>query len=230
VTTGPRYARFARRLRGIMLDTIFGLTGMAVALLIAASSGNDNVSRAVGLVFVAVLLLYEPVLVSLTGGTLGHYLTNLRVVDDRGGNVSFLKALARMLIKGFLGWYSFVILMATRRNQAIHDLVTRSTVQVRDPAKASPGQYVTERIEPANTNMPSAGRRVVVILAYMLMSLVLRAVVMTAFTSQSCIQNTSYCSGAYKIIDVVMSVAWLFVIALVIGFGWKGKLFGARKA
>ena len=87
---------------------------------------------------VTAVLLYEPVLVSFTGGTVGHHLTNLRVVDDRGGNVSFLKACARMVVKDLLGWCSFVILMATSRNQAIHDLVTRSTVQIRDLAKALP--------------------------------------------------------------------------------------------
>lgn len=164
---GPQYARFSRRLRGIMLDSILGLVAMAIVLLIAASSANDLVSRVTGFVFVAALLLYEPLLVSFTGGTVGHHLTNLRVVDDRGGNVSFPKAFARMVIKGVLGWYSFVILMATRRNQAVHDLVTRSTVQIRDPAKASPGQYVVERREPVAANMPPSWQRIIVILAYL---------------------------------------------------------------
>ena len=86
-----------------------------------------------------VLVLYEPILVSRMGGTLGHYFTNLRVVDDRsGGNIGFARACARVVIKGVLGLYSFVILAATRRNQAVHDLLTRSTVQIRDPAKALP--------------------------------------------------------------------------------------------
>src|ERR1700704_6155240 len=124
----PRYARFSRRLRGMMLDWAITLIVMFGAVLVAVTVGSDNFSRALGILVVIALLLYEPVLVSFTGGTLGHYFSNLRVVDDRGGNVSFLKACARMVVKGLLGWYSFVILMATRRNQAIHDLITRSTV------------------------------------------------------------------------------------------------------
>lgn len=144
----PRYARFSRRLRGIMLDWVITLSVVMGALLIAASARNDDVSRALGILVVTAVLLYEPVLVSFTGGTVGHHLTNLRVVDDRGGNVSFLKACARMVVKDLLGWCSFVILMATSRNQAIHDLVTRSTVQIRDLAKALPGQYITERKAP----------------------------------------------------------------------------------
>ena len=126
---GPRYARFPRRLRGIMLDWIFAMMILFGAVLVAVSLQNDGFSRTLGILVVTTLFLYEPVLVSLTGGTLGHHFANLRVVDDRhGGNVSFLKACARVVIKGLLGWYSFVILAATRRNQAAHDLLTRSTV------------------------------------------------------------------------------------------------------
>jgi uncharacterized RDD family membrane protein YckC len=148
-----------------MLDWIITLSVTAAALLVAASARNDGVSRVLGFLVVTGLLLYEPVLVSFTGGTLGHHFTNLRVVDDRGGNVSFLKACARVVIKGLLGWYSFVVLAATRRNQAIHDLMTRSTVQIRDPTKASPGQYVTEDSESANGIVPSRWRRAAIIFA-----------------------------------------------------------------
>jgi uncharacterized RDD family membrane protein YckC len=225
----PRYARFSRRLRGIVLDWIITVSVIAGALLVAASARNDDVSRVLGFLVVAGLLLYEPVLVSFTGGTLGHYFTNLRVVDDRGGNVSFLKACARMVVKGLLGWYSFVILAATRRHQAIHDLVTRSTVQIRDPAKASPGQYVTERVELAEANMPSRWRRVIVILAYLLLSYALGLAAVFASMSRSCLRNEVLCSAAVGIINVVASLGLLFLTALIIGLGWKGRLFGARK-
>ena len=52
----------------------------------------------------------------------------MRVVDDRGGNVSFIKALARMIIKSLLSWYSFLAMAMTSRHQAVHDLLPRSTV------------------------------------------------------------------------------------------------------
>jgi hypothetical protein len=181
------------------------------------------------------LLLYEPVLVSFTGGTLGHYSTNLRVVDDRsGGNVSFLKACARLVIKGVLGWYSFVILAATRRNQAVHDLLTRSTVQIRDPVRARPGQYMTERVELAASGMPSGMRRIVAICLYLLLLFVvfvvaLNMVVAAGWLSRSCL-NEGYCSGGERVISLAPNVALLVMIAAVIALGWRGKLFGARKA
>jgi uncharacterized RDD family membrane protein YckC len=213
-----------------MLDWIITAAAIAAALLATASSGNDDFSRVVGWAVVFMLLLYEPILVSAAGGTLGHIFTNLRVVDDRnGGNVSFLKACVRFVIKGLLGWYSFVVLSATRRNQAIHDLMTRSTVQIRDPAKALPGQYVTERGGLADLSMPSWWRRSAVIGGYLLLTYIVGGVAVVGSMSRSCLNNDSSCSSGERIINVGISLALLFMTAAIIGLGWQGRLFGARK-
>jgi uncharacterized RDD family membrane protein YckC len=228
-TPAPRYARFSRRLRAMLLDWIITLIVMFGALLLAAAMGNDNVSRALGVAVVIALLLYEPVLVSYTGGTLGHFFAILRVVDARnGGNISFPKACARGAIKGLLGLHSFVTLAATRPNQAVHDLLTRSTVQIRDPAKAFPGQYMTERAEPAAANMPSGLRRVMVIFAYLLLMFVADAVMMAGSLSPACI-DSNFCSAGERMVGFAAGIMPLALAALLIGLGWKGRLLGARK-
>ena len=67
---------------------------------------------------------------------------NLRVVDNRsGGNVSLLKALARLVVKGVLGIFSFFSMNLSRRHQAIHDILTRSSVQIKNPSRAQPHHY-----------------------------------------------------------------------------------------
>src|ERR1700722_12552473 len=205
LSSSPRYARFSRRLRGIILDWVIASIASFGAIWIAIIIRDDTFSRTLGIVVVIALLLYEPVLVSFTGGTLGHYFTNLRVVDDRdGGNVSFLKACLRALIKGLLGWYSFIILAATRRNQAIPDFLTRSTVQIRDAAKASPDQYITERSELAAADLPSRVRRVVVICAYLLLMfsgylIFLGGFLAAGFVSARCTNSVYYCSTGERI-------------------------------
>ena len=233
--TAPLYARFSRRFRGIFIDWVITLVVMFGALLVASTVATDTLSRALGIVVIAVLLLYEPILVSFTGGTVGHHLTNLRVVDDAtGGNVGFLKACARLLLKSLLGWYSFVILAATRRNQAIHDLVTRSTVQIRDRTKARPGQFITERAEPAAgaSTMPPRWQRILVICLYLVLlfaalSVALYLLATTGLLSARCV-NSNYCSGGERVANVVIDIAFLLLMAAIIALGWKGKLFGAR--
>jgi uncharacterized RDD family membrane protein YckC len=230
----PRYARFTRRLRGMVIDWILAMVLLFGTLLVASSLRSDHFSRALGIVVVIVLALYEPILVSLTGSTLGHYFTNLRVVDERDqGNVSFLKALARFVLKGLLGWYSFIVMTATRRNQAIHDLLTRSTVQIRDPARARPHHYITERADFQSPDMPSRLRRSAVICAYLLLvflvyGLVLVAAVATDALSPGCI-DTGYCSAAGKFLTIAWAVIWLAGSAACVGLGWRGRLLGARR-
>ena len=137
-TAGPAdtqaYARFTQRVRAVMIDSIIFMLILAGALIVATSLGSDNIARILGTVVVITWLLYEPLLVSLTGGTIGHWRSNLRVVDDAGGNIGFGKAVVRVIIKTLLGWYSFVTMLMTARRQAVHDLLTRSTVQIRDLA------------------------------------------------------------------------------------------------
>ena len=229
------FARFSRRLQALFIDWAISLVVILGALIAAASARDDDMSRALGIAAVVILFLYEPLLVSRTGGTIGHYLTNLRVVDEgHGGNISFLKATLRLVIKSLIGWYSFFLMAATRRNQAIHDLVTRSTVQIRDPAKASPDHFVTERVELVQLDMPSRLRRVVIICVYLMPVVIVHVMALGAMTiagaiSMQCI-DTDVCSRTENRLATGWGWSLLAMCATCIVLGWKAKLPGARKA
>ncbi len=230
-----RYARFSRRLRGMFVDWALALVAMFGAILIAVSIGSGVVSRILAFAIVFIFVLYEPLLVSRTGGTVGHWLTNLRVVDDRtGGNLPLRTAFIRAALKAALGVYSFVVMMATRRNQAVHDLLTQSTVQIRDAAKAQPHHFITERTELSSPTMPSAGRRVAVIAAYLALTLlgyIVAFAIIVGFgaMSDACIDN-DVCSASETVLETVPGIAFLVTAAILIGLGWRGRLYGARRA
>jgi RDD family len=230
---GARYARFTRRLRGIAIDFMLFLLLLLGSLLVAGALRSDDLARVIGYAVVGVVLLYEPLLVSLTGGTVGHYLSNLRVVDDRShGNVSFLKAVARLGIKGILGWYSFISMVATRRHQAVHDLLTRSTVQIRDPAKARPHHYSGERVDLSAAGMPSRLRRILVIGLYLILSMAVLFLVTQALNSAGVLSDVclvgNRCSDGERILNVVLGSAWIVGAVVCIGLGWRGRLPGCR--
>lgn len=149
------YARLSRRLQAVVIDSVIRTLLMVAPLVAAVSVSTDHVDRVLG---VAVWILYEPLLVSLTGGTIGHWRTDLRVVDSRShGNIGFAKAVLRAAVKAVLGIYSFVTMAMSSRHQAVHDLVTGSTVQVPDLSRARRRDYVTAPTELLNPAMPSAG-------------------------------------------------------------------------
>ncbi|HYS61666.1 MAG TPA: RDD family protein [Gemmatimonadales bacterium] len=144
----PRlYANFPRRLDALSLDSVVLVAFSLLVFAVLAPLFEDVNAVRIGLVICwwVVLLLYEPVL-AWRGGTIGHRIMNLRVVDNRTQrNVSLVKALARFGLKGFLGILSFFTMNFSRRHQAAHDILTNSSVQIRDATKAQPHHYTVGR-------------------------------------------------------------------------------------
>src|SRR5262245_8200181 len=196
---------------------------LADVLAIPVFFASDHIARVVGVTVAATWLFYEQLLVSMTGGTIGHYLCNMRVVDDRGGNVGFVKAIARVGIKSLLGWYSFLGMAMTSRHQAVHDLLTQSTVQIRDLAQAEPHHFRNRRDSAAPPGMPSQMRRSAAILAYLFGCFVLFSVAMAALApaglvSRQCIAGNP-CSAVELVILGSLWVAWagISILAAVLG-------------
>jgi uncharacterized RDD family membrane protein YckC len=230
---GHVYARFTRRLQAVLVDVIIFMLIFAGALILAVSLKSDNVARILGFTVVATWLLYEPILVSMTGGTLGHWLYNLRVVDDGGGNLSFGKAVIRVVVKTVLGWYSFITMALTHRHQAVHDLLTKSTVQIRDLAKAQPHHFTARREQLTPPGMPSVARRVVVIIGYLfvcfvLFTLALPGLAAVGAVSMQCIDGRP-CSGPELLILSVLWLGWASLSIWAAVLGWRGRLWGARR-
>jgi uncharacterized RDD family membrane protein YckC len=224
------YARFPRRLRAVLLDSFIIVAILfAGALVISSVASSDAASRNLWIAVVVVAILYEPISVSFAGGTLGHYLTNLRVVDDvTQKRLSFFKAAFRALIKDLLGWLSFFTMTVTRRHQAIHDVLTHSTVQVRDRSRARALHYVIERAPvDAALGMPSRTRRALAITGYIMASYLAVAIVVAILMSEAC-SLFNRCSRSEHMFETALGIAWLAICGLSIVLGWKGRLWGCR--
>jgi membrane protease YdiL (CAAX protease family) len=226
--TKTAYGRFSRRLRAFVIDWIIIMVSLVIALFAAVSANSDSVGRVLGFTFLAVWLLYEPILVCLTGSTVGHYVCNLRVVDDRShGNISFLKAAVRLVIKSILGIYSFITMATTSRHQAVHDLMTHSTVQIRDRSKATLSASVVENTELLSPTMPSRMLRTVIIIFYLFAGFLAFSIYLRLLVSQSCISSRE-CSSIENATRTIVALIFLAAIPLVIIQGWRGQLYGCR--
>jgi len=108
-------------------------------------------------------------------------------------------------------------------------------VQIRNPAKALPGQYVNERNGAADTSLPSWWRRVATICVYLALVHVAYIAVAVSLSaaglmSNACIDKLSRCSAGERLFNAAEAVLMLLLTALIIARGWRGRLFGARKA
>src|SRR5450432_1513630 len=77
------YARVWPRVKALLIDGFILMAAFLVAALVGARLAGAGPVAFVA--WVCLWALYDPLLVALTGGTVGHHLQNLRVVSDRTG-------------------------------------------------------------------------------------------------------------------------------------------------
>jgi uncharacterized RDD family membrane protein YckC len=224
------YATFSLRVRALVID--FAILSTTMALIFVLSLFAEDMPGS-GRVFLAAIfgigLFYEPILVWRYGATIGHRRANIRVVSDRTqGKPTFLMALARFWIKSVLGLPSFVTMAFTRRHQALHDAMTRTTVQIKDLATAS--YYVTEReLEPVDAaQLAPVWRRIAIILAYSALAYGAMSIVGGVAESHGCAVYNE-CTATDRATFTLLGLVWLAAeIALVVQ-GWRGRLWGISR-
>jgi hypothetical protein len=141
------YANFPRRLKGLTVDfLVIVLFSVLVGTLVSLVQEFETLRAALELVWWFGFIFYAPLSVWLLGGTIGHRAMNLCVVDNRTGqNISPIKALIRLFVKGFLGLLSFLTMKFTRRHQAVHHILTNTSIRIRNPKRAMRHQYTLGR-------------------------------------------------------------------------------------
>jgi uncharacterized RDD family membrane protein YckC len=124
---GVIFPSLVTRIKALFIDSlIILLVFTAITLLI--NSLGDIPAFMKGFVLIFMIYLYDPILTSLTGSTLGHKVMKLKVrrYNDPEKKISIGQALIRFLIKGLLGWISFLTVTANKHKRAIHDLASGS--------------------------------------------------------------------------------------------------------
>jgi uncharacterized RDD family membrane protein YckC len=140
------YARAAPRLQALLRDSLVQVGIMTACMTAAVVIGTPMATRAMVITFIAIVLLYEPVCITLAGGTIGHVSQNLRVVRATDlGPVSFGRALLRTVVKGLIGIWVFITVYVTPRSQAVHDLVAGTVVVPRNAVTVQSRGFALEK-------------------------------------------------------------------------------------
>jgi len=225
----PAFGTFLRRFQALLWDTgVVMIAIVATGILGTAASRIPGAGLAMLILMLAEVLLYEPIMVAYSGATLGHRRLNLRVVDESTGeNPSFMRALLRYLVKLMLGLPSFAAMALTRRHQAIHDRISRTTVRIRDMSIAEPHHWVLERPPVDEESIPSRMRRIVIIVVYLFGLMVLLGLILNAAVSPACV-DFKQCTRAEQWMKTVFGFAWMGASIACVIAGWRGRLPGAR--
>ncbi|WP_396601265.1 RDD family protein [Algibacter sp. R77976] len=125
-----KYASIISRVKALVIDSIILILLMYSATEIFGLFDNIPNYLRIG-VFVFLFLLYEPILVSVFGATIGHFFNDIEVKreSNENKNLNLPFAIARFITKLFLGWISLLTVNSTKKKQAIHDYVGQSVVK-----------------------------------------------------------------------------------------------------
>ncbi len=127
--TNYNYPGIFDRVKAATIDSLVLIIFMIVITDIFSllSSITNNVRI---IAFVFIFILYDPILTSFFGGTLGHKVIGIRVKREKNKNknILFHLAILRFIIKVSLGWISLITISQNEKRKAIHDSITGSLV------------------------------------------------------------------------------------------------------
>jgi uncharacterized RDD family membrane protein YckC len=117
------------RVKALMIDVIVILVIFSMASIIIGAIGEVP-SWIRGLIFIFSLYLYEPILITLFGGTVGHHVlkVNIKKLKNPELKLNIFQASLRFITKYLLGWLSFLTITGNKRRRAIHDMTSGSIV------------------------------------------------------------------------------------------------------
>jgi uncharacterized RDD family membrane protein YckC len=226
-----RYARLSRRLQAAVVDAAVYLTMPAAAALVALAAADGRPHRPLAWALGVAAFLYEPLLVSWRGATIGHASKGVRVLAVATGRPpAFPRALGRFVLKAATGLLTAPLVSLTARHQALHDILAGTVVEVREGPHGSVRRDAYPPEIPSTRPPLTAGRiarRVTVTLAWSLLLALVVAVVVDLLASEDCIQSR-VCPGGEIALLAIAGQAWAVTQYALVWFGLAGRLPGAR--
>jgi len=223
------YPRLLRRVQAVLIDSL--VMPLAIMLsVISMSSLHIDQAWVKSLFFVVPILILEPGMVAFTGGTVGHHLLGIKVrckkVDQP---INFFVAIFRFSLKFLFGWLSLVMVLTTKKHQAIHDFLIGALVVHKSSQGLPLHESLVERvIEEYGYQYPAKYLRLLSILFYSILATVLFFLLLVALQNFAC-TDTQFCRLFIMISASLINFGWLFSLGLIAVFGWKARLYGCRR-
>ena len=224
------YPRMLRRLRGVFIDGIIWPLAAIGTLVALTYAGVETPWIKIALPLLVIFLL-DPVAVSLTGGSIGHHLTGLRVRKDCADErINVVAASVRFVVKSLFGLPAFFVAFVTQKRQGLHDLAARSLIVHKNAERVPAYERMPERtVDDERATYASIWRRLLVIALYWALLYISAGVVIAAIMFGPCSKSPELCTPSQSIAALVALAVLLIGFVVIAVLGWRGRLYGCRK-
>ena len=179
-------------------------------------------------IVVGILVSFEPFCVSFTGGSLGHHFARIKITDElTQQRLSLFYSYIRYFVKFFLGGYSLLTYLFTRRYQSLHDLLSGSVVVFKN-AESEPNVrklLITEH--ETMDGKPTLAKRILISFGYVFLFSFILGLPFSMMISDEC-RFDSVCSNTENWIIVIESLLYLLAVIAIFVSGIRCKLPGTR--
>lgn len=228
------YPNIGRRIKAVLVDSmLFVIVTMTILPFIAKFNFKHTWIKITILLFPYFIL--DPLLVSFTGGSIGHHAFKIRVRHTiKNQNIGLIFASVRFLMKTILGWFSLIMILFTKKRQAFHDLIVNSIIIMNYPEGIEVEDGLKERsFEEEGYIYPSKFWRFFVIGIYNFLLYWLFNILLTFFLPEQCVENMErggrICNQLDETLIVIMTFSWIAGVISIIYFGIGAQLFGCRR-
>jgi len=225
------YPVFFLRVKAMCVDSIVFILIWYLVFAVVANIEIPNTFFRIS-VMVMPLVLFEPLTVWLTGGSIGHHFSGIKVIDKTTGKNLFLhKGVVRLIFKLLLGFYSMLTMLITKKHQSLHDLLSNSVVVFKNESLA-PERY---KLEPRQTDYdvkkPSMLRRLLVVVVHLFFLYAVAGFLLSFLVSPECLESGNCPQPqAFRLNTVVLGFLLVTILLIILGFMCKlpGAMFRKR--
>lgn len=123
-----KYPQLNLRLKAAMLDSIIFGTILYTTAYFSHDLFPDDLYLRLMMIFIPTLS-YEPILLRLTGSTIGHRVNKINVINNNElKKLNIFQCYFRFILKILLGTFSLVFMFFTNKRQSFHDLMSNTLV------------------------------------------------------------------------------------------------------
>ncbi len=198
----------------MLLDSVLlGVLFFSLVLLTIQFEITNSIFKTLFIVLPVVLL--EPAMMWLTGGSIGHHYSGLRVIGKNSGkNLFILNGIVRFITKTLLGFYSVIMMFLTKRHQSVHDYLSMSVVVFKNEDTVPSRNKLKPRDPEDALKKPSIIRRLVVSGAYSVLAFVIYNISIYFVVSELCIKSNQ--CGEADIFNIGLAVSVLFLTVIMV--------------
>ena len=226
------YPSVPRRIKASIIDLCVLIGLFLLILTVYKYVGTET--PFIGVIVFLVFFLYEPILVSINGRTVGHKVFGYRVVDSETiEKIHFLKAVARFVTKLVLGTFSLAWALFSKQQQSIHDIITKSIVISSETpleeikTQGLPAQPFSQ--DQGDFILPSRKRRVFFTLLWLILLSLFIMSLEGGLKLSGCFGGIASSSTICKGISILFQIVNTLCSICILVFGAQGKLPGAKR-